>query len=147
MGINNRFPERLKELRKKKNITQLEMSKDLDINNKSLSQYERGLSKPDINTLNKISKYFDVSIDYLIGNIDEKTETKNRATNEKDDSIKNRIEELYRDLENKEVLMFHGNVVLDEETKDLLKSAIKTAIKVSDMKAKEIQDNQNQRLG
>lgn len=56
----------LKELRKRKKLSQLKVAMDLSISREALSYYENGKRSPDIDMLVKLSKYFNVSIDYLI---------------------------------------------------------------------------------
>ena len=56
----------LVEIRKKKGYSQLKVAMDLNISREALSYYENGKRNPDINTLIKLSNYFNVSIDYLI---------------------------------------------------------------------------------
>ena len=57
---------RLKELRKKKNISQLKLALDLNTNQNTISRYETGEREPGIMELIKIADYFNVSIDYLL---------------------------------------------------------------------------------
>ena len=57
---------RLKELRKKRNISQLKLAMDLDMNQNSVSRYENGAREADYATLIKFADYFDVSVDYLL---------------------------------------------------------------------------------
>lgn len=59
--------DRLKELRKDKNITQKELSKVLNIQNTTLSQYENGINEPNDEMKIKIADYFNVTVDYLLG--------------------------------------------------------------------------------
>lgn len=63
----NIFAVRLKELREEANLTQNELAEKLGIGRATLSNYELGVRKPDIDTLQKIAMYFDVSSDYLLG--------------------------------------------------------------------------------
>ena len=56
----------LKEIRKKKNLNQQKVALDLNISREALSHYENGKREPSLNTLVTMSKYFNVSIDYLI---------------------------------------------------------------------------------
>ena len=58
---------RLRELRKKKNISQLKLAMDLAINQNSISRYESGAREADYATLIKLADYFNVSLDYLLG--------------------------------------------------------------------------------
>jgi len=57
---------RLKELRKKRDISQLKLAMDLSMNQNSVSRYENGEREADYATLIKFADYFDVSIDYLL---------------------------------------------------------------------------------
>lgn len=57
---------RLKELRKKRKISQLKLAMDLGMNQNSISRYENESREADYATLIKLADYFDVSIDYLL---------------------------------------------------------------------------------
>ncbi len=63
---------RLKELRKKRNISQLKLALDLNMNQNSISRYENLEREADYKTLIKFADYFDVSIDYLLGRVEKK---------------------------------------------------------------------------
>ena len=58
---------RLKELRKKRKISQLKLALDLNMNQNTISRYENLEREADYETLIKIADYFDVSIDHLLG--------------------------------------------------------------------------------
>ena len=60
----------LKELRKKKRISQLKLALDLNMNQNSVSRYENGVREADYATLIAFADYFDVSIDYLLERTD-----------------------------------------------------------------------------
>lgn len=66
---------RLKELRKKRGISQLKLAMDLSMNQNSISRYETGEREADYATLIKFADYFNVSIDYLL----ERTDNPNMA--------------------------------------------------------------------
>lgn len=61
---------RLKELRKKKGISQLKLSIDLSTNQNTISRYETGTREPSISELIRIADYFKVSVDYLLERTD-----------------------------------------------------------------------------
>ena len=61
---------RLKELRKKRGISQLKLAMDLNMNQNSISRYETGEREADYETLLKFADYFGVSLDYLFGRTD-----------------------------------------------------------------------------
>ncbi len=56
----------LKLVRKERNLNQLKVALDLNISREALSHYENGKREPSLSMLNKMSQYFNVSIDYLI---------------------------------------------------------------------------------
>ena len=56
----------LRLIRKEKKYNQLKVAMDLSISREALSYYENGKRSPDIEMLVSLSKYFNVSIDYLI---------------------------------------------------------------------------------
>lgn len=57
---------RLREIRKKKGISQLKMALDLHTNQNTISRYETGDREPGLKELVAIADYLDVSIDYLL---------------------------------------------------------------------------------
>ena len=61
------FAERLKELRAEKEIGQNKLAKDLALSNASTSYWENGKQEPSASALFKLSVFFEVSVDYLIG--------------------------------------------------------------------------------
>jgi len=61
---------RLKELWKKRHISQVKLAMDLNMNQNSISRYENGEREADYKTLIQFADYFDVSIDYLLERTD-----------------------------------------------------------------------------
>ena len=61
------FGERLKQLIEENNLTQRQLSRELNIAPTTLSGYANGYREPDFFTLTKFADYFNVSVDYLIG--------------------------------------------------------------------------------
>ncbi|MFC2696366.1 MAG: helix-turn-helix domain-containing protein [Candidatus Absconditicoccaceae bacterium] len=66
------FSERLKNLRKKAGFTQVDVASKLGISQPAYASWERGVKKPTQENLVKIAQIFNVSIDYLVGNSEEK---------------------------------------------------------------------------
>ena len=56
----------LKQIRKLRKLSQMKVAMDLNISREALSHYENDKREPSIEMLNKMSAYFNVSIDYLI---------------------------------------------------------------------------------
>ena len=68
--------QKISELRKAKNMTQLELANKLNITDKAVSKWERDISCPDINTFPKLAEVFEVSVDELLqANASEKENT------------------------------------------------------------------------
>ncbi len=61
------FKEKLKELRVYHNLSQKELAEKLEVSQRSISSWETGFRQPDFETLEKISKFFNVTTDYLLG--------------------------------------------------------------------------------
>ncbi|GGE04367.1 hypothetical protein GCM10011571_01690 [Marinithermofilum abyssi] len=61
------FCKRLSQLRKRSNLTQEQLAKELGISRGSLSMYEIGKREPDFLTLQKVAHFFSVTSDFLIG--------------------------------------------------------------------------------
>lgn len=64
------FRVRLKELRLEKGLAQIEIAKIVNMSKMAISHWEKGNSEPSIEQLKLLAKFFDVSVDYLIGNVD-----------------------------------------------------------------------------
>ena len=64
------FAERLLELRKEKGISQATLAKQLDVSFSVVCYWETNRSEPTAPNLVKISDFFDVSVDYLLGRSD-----------------------------------------------------------------------------
>jgi len=60
---------RIRLLREQKGFTQMKAAKLLNLSNKTLSDYERNISEPDLKTIKQIANLYDVKIDFLVDNI------------------------------------------------------------------------------
>lgn len=63
----NAVMERLKELRKLKNLTMKELGQIVNVAESTISLYENGKREPDYETLKKLADVLNVSTDYLLG--------------------------------------------------------------------------------
>ena len=62
---------RFKEIRVKRNITQVDLAKQIDVKQETISAYESGKAVPSAEALIKIADYLNTSTDYLLGRIDD----------------------------------------------------------------------------
>ncbi|HDP55566.1 MAG TPA: XRE family transcriptional regulator [Bacteroidetes bacterium] len=60
------FAERLKELRKRKGISQSELAELIEVHFTQVSRYERGETKPNAEAMTKLAKALDTTVDYLM---------------------------------------------------------------------------------
>ena len=61
------FGEILKELRKKKGLTQVQFAEIFNISKGTIAMWEINQRQPDKDTLSALADYFKVSVDYLLG--------------------------------------------------------------------------------
>ena len=96
------FSERLKKLRKQAQLTQVDVAEKLGISQPAYASWERGVKKPTQENLVKIAQILNVSIDYLVGNSEEKID----------------------ELDNIELLFRMNSKGLTEEEKEIFKKEL-----------------------
>ncbi len=65
--MENKFCVKLKYLREEKGIGQVELADMIGVSKGIISLWENGLREPSMNSLILLSKFFGVTIDYLVG--------------------------------------------------------------------------------
>lgn len=65
---NEYFKTRIKELREKEGLSMQQLAEKIGVNKSRVGMWENMGSVPRMDALKKISEFFDVSIDYLLGN-------------------------------------------------------------------------------
>lgn len=73
------FNENLKELRKSKGFTQEELASKVNVVRQTVSKWEKGLSVPDADSLQRIAEVLDVEVSQLLGAKLETQENKNEV--------------------------------------------------------------------
>ena len=58
---------RIKELRQKNKLSQIELANKIKASNQAISAYENGSREPKLETWNKLAEYFNVPTSYLMG--------------------------------------------------------------------------------
>ena len=61
------FGDRLKQLRKERNIGQIELAKQIDVGKSIISLWETNQCEPTLSKLIALANFFHVTIDYLAG--------------------------------------------------------------------------------
>lgn len=142
-----KFGEILSSLRNEAKITQKDLANILGVSRGTIGMYEIGQRDPDTETLKKLAKFFNVSIDYLIGLTTIKdvspiikqknTEKPVSELNEKDErDIKKDLIKTLEQLEgSQDGLMFDGEP-MDDETRELLKISLENSMRIAKQVAK-----------
>lgn len=121
----------IEKLLNERNMTNRELANRTGVTEVTIGRYVKGTREPNASALKSIAEVLGVSTDYLLGN---STDPKLTKKDERD--IAKRIEDISNDLENAETLMLHGEI-LDDNTRELIKSALSTAVKISKIASKE----------
>lgn len=124
-----KFSEKLYNLRTKTKMSQEELAGELGVSRQAVSKWELGASLPDTEKLIEISEYFNVSIDYLVKNEEQRelSDDMNRIiiqflnTAKDMDRISGQLIEIARDG------------IIDSEEKEKLREIIETLDSVSDI--------------
>lgn len=61
------FSQRLKELRKKAGLSQVQLAAYMQVTQQAVGKWETGRSSPDLEALGRLAQLFQVSVDYLLG--------------------------------------------------------------------------------
>lgn len=72
--------ERIKQLRKEKHLTQIELSNLLHVSQQTIGAWETERITPGADTLNNIADFFNVSADYLLGRTKERSSLNNKES-------------------------------------------------------------------
>lgn len=84
---------RIRELRENAGLRQIDVANVTGIDQKTLSNYETEKTNPDSYALIRLADFFNVSIDYLVGRIDDTfSSEERREISKKIDSIKKELD-------------------------------------------------------
>lgn len=110
---------RIKELRKKRNITQIRLSIATEVSQETISAYENGRAEPKMDKLVRIADFLNTTTDYLLERTDNDAPL-NEVTNNIVDEQLNELINNYARLNNyqrKDLIWYSGAI----ENKDLKK--------------------------
>lgn len=108
---------RIKELRKKRKITQIRLSTEIEVSQETISAYENGKAEPKLDKLVKIADFLNTSTDYLLGRTDDDSPLIDLANNIVDEQLNELINNYARlnNLQRKDLVWYSGII----EKKDL----------------------------
>ena len=107
------FHERLRELRIQKGYSQQDLADRIDQTKQNVSQYERGVRRPNMDKLQELCDIFNVSMDYITG--------KENVTPRLVDSEGIRAMEIFDN--NKEIEQIAKSIYERQELRELFRSA------------------------
>ena len=120
------FTQRLIELRKEDRKTQEEMANILNVKRSTYGAYERGTILPPYDKIEAIAKYFNVTVDYLMGNSSINADASSSAVHDVNQSLSNLINE----LKDKSTPLNVDGYILDDESRELLLASIENSLKM-----------------
>lgn len=104
----------LKKMREEKGLTQSELGKELGISPSTVGMYEQGRRVPDVPILKKMSAFFNVSIDYLLENVNHNVPMK-------------MPKDLNKFLQQSEIIFDGDTYNLTDEDRDLVMKSLEVA--------------------
>jgi len=101
---------RIKELRKKRHITQVRLSTEIEVSQETISAYENGKADPTPEKLIRIANFLNTSTDYLLGRIDDDSPLVDLANNIVDEQLNELINNYARlnNLQRKDLVWYSG---------------------------------------
>jgi len=120
----NIFGKKLKCLREKRGMKQAELGNFLNYGSTAISNYEKGRNEPSMSDLCKLADFFDVSVDFMIGREERKSETDEMFKTLDTDEL--RFLDIYKSLDRDNKAMLRKFAVF-------LKSDIKQATSKADL--------------
>ncbi|MDK2801777.1 MAG: helix-turn-helix transcriptional regulator [Oscillospiraceae bacterium] len=113
--MNHDFPKIISFLRKEKGVSQKSVASELKISQALLSHYEKGIRECGLDFLIAISKYYNVSCDYILGITKEKNNNiydEEKLSNELEKDIFKSSENILIIL-NKKIIINSINIIFD----------------------------------
>lgn len=129
------FKDMLKYLRRRENLSQLELAEKLGVSKSTISMYEVGKREPDFETLEMIADFFNVDMNFLLGKYDSENDMAKLTVRDERDIAKSLEETLFQLENDQEGLLFSGEA-LDDETRELLKISLENSIRMAKITAK-----------
>lgn len=128
------------QLLKEHKVTAYRVAKETGITTATLTSWKQGKYTPKQEKLQKIADYFGVTVDYLIGASEEKTNTAEtkpyyELTSKDERDIAEELSRLMADLESDSSLAFMGEP-MDDEDRELLRISLENTLRMSKEMAK-----------
>ena len=114
-----------------------EIAEKLGFSRGQIGNYEQGSREPDQETLLKISNFFDVSVDYLLGKSEYRKFNPEKLTDRDKKDIQNDLKNIMDDFRNKTSKQkYYNGVELDDDGLELMEAAMNIALEQIKIKNK-----------
>ncbi|MDU4479903.1 helix-turn-helix transcriptional regulator [Clostridium sp.] len=131
------FKDRLVLLRKELKLTQYQLAEKLGFSRGQIGNYEQGTREPDQETLLKISNFFDVSLDYLLGKTEYRKFNPEKLTDRDKKDIQNDLKNIMDNFRNRKGdQKYYNGVELDDDGLELMEAAMNIALEQIKIKNK-----------
>lgn len=123
------FSDRLMELRKEDRKTQAEMAKIFNVKRSTYGAYEQGINVPAYDKIVLFAQYFNVTVDYLLGNTDNKkheAEVQQPEVHDVNQALSNLLDE----LKDKSKPLKIDGYELDDQSRELLIASIENSFQM-----------------
>ncbi|WP_439412687.1 helix-turn-helix domain-containing protein [Enterobacter ludwigii] len=132
--------EIFEQLLKEHNVTAYRVAKETGITTATLTSWKQGKYTPKQEKLQKIADYFGVTVDYLLGASQEKTNSSEEKpyyelTNKDEADIAKELQRMMERLDSNSSLAFMGEP-MDDEDRELLRISLENTLRMSKEMAK-----------
>lgn len=132
--METKLPERLRALRFEYDETQQQLADMLSVKRATYTAYERGGVLPPYDKLRKLADYFDVSVEYLMGETDFRKPEKIKGPAHIDLlNINNAVRILLGELNDKNAPVNVDGAMLDNVGRDMIKNALRNCLNIGEM--------------
>lgn len=131
------FNSILQKLRKERNLTQEEMSRQTGISRSTLGMYEAGKREPNFETLEIIADFFNVDMNTLL---DKNTSTKQlpELTSKDERNIQKKLKSIMEDLSpDAGFAYYNGDEPMSDEDRELLRISLENSLRLARQMAKQ----------
>ena len=101
--------QRIRDLRRERGLTQAQLADKTGLKETAIRSYENGLREPNAKALAALEQYFQISVNYLLGNIDDKMKLKDEIVSELPLGERT-LQEQLREVSDEEKLILSGFV-------------------------------------
>lgn len=109
-NLENKMENRIKTLRNEHGMTQDELAKAIGLNRSTIAGYEKSYIQPSHEMMVKLSAYFNVSVDYLIGASNVRTTTNTAKTD-----VYDKLQQICDSIASSNEIHFKSKVLSENE--------------------------------